>query len=73
MTQSAEYATTFALLDADGDGLISSAELHRLMSSLGEAVDDEQVRQAIAVMDLDGDGLISLPELAAYLESGTTG
>ena len=73
MTQPADYTSTFALLDADGDGLISTEELHRLMSSLGEPVNDDQVRHAIGVMDLDGDGLVSLPELTAFLESGATG
>ncbi len=73
MTQREEYASTFALLDADGDGLISAEELHQLMSALGAPVDDEQVRHAVSVMDADGDGLVSLQELADYLATPSAG
>jgi len=31
-----QYADSFALIDANGDGLISATELVRLMQALGE-------------------------------------
>ena len=73
MADSREYAETFALIDADGDGLISSAELIRLMKALGDDVTPEAADKAVELMDADGDGRISLPEFAAYLDSRAPG
>ena len=69
MTTTGDYATTFALLDTDGDGRISATELKALMLALGEDVTDEAAVEAVTIMDTDGDGLISLDELAGYLSS----
>ena len=65
-----EYAATFALIDADGDGKISAAELKNLMSVLGGGeISDEMAQHGVSTIDEDGDGLVSLPELADYLRS----
>jgi Ca2+-binding EF-hand superfamily protein len=64
-----DYAATFALIDADGDGRITAAEFQQLMTALGDPVGDDQAQHAITVMDADGDGQVSLEELAAYLTS----
>ena len=69
MTGTGDYATTFAMLDTDGDGRISATELKALMLALGEEVTDEAAVEAVAIMDTDDDGLISLEELAGYLGS----
>jgi Ca2+-binding EF-hand superfamily protein len=69
MSETGDYATTFALIDADGDGLISSSELKKLMEALGGEVTDEAATRAVEVLDTDGDGMVSLEELAAYLKN----
>jgi calmodulin len=69
MTSSADYKTTFELLDTDGDGLLSAAELKALMLVLGEDITDEAAVEAVRIIDQDGDDLISLDELAGYLSS----
>jgi len=69
VADTSEYAATFELLDADGDGRISAAELKNLMSALGEEITDEAAVEAVRVVDDDGDGLISIEELAEYLDS----
>jgi Ca2+-binding EF-hand superfamily protein len=69
MTDTSEYATTFALIDVDGDGLISAAELQSLMTKLGGDVSDEAAVHAVEVLDTNGDGLVSLEELSSYLGS----
>jgi Ca2+-binding EF-hand superfamily protein len=69
MVDTEKFATTFAMLDADGDGLISATELKELMASVGVEFDDETAAKGIEMMDQDGDGLVSLDELATYLSS----
>lgn len=69
MVDTSKYAATFELIDADGDGLVSAAELKELMTRLGDEVTDETAAQAVEIIDGDGDGLVSLDELAGYLES----
>jgi Ca2+-binding EF-hand superfamily protein len=64
-----EYAESFRLIDANGDGLISAGELVRLMQALGDEVTDDAATRAVELMDADGDGLISLEEFAGYLAS----
>ena len=69
MTDINSYADSFAILDADGDGKISSTELVQLMRGLGDDVTDDAAARAVELMDGDGDGLVSLEEFAGYLES----
>ena len=72
MADTSEYAATFQLLDADGDGRISAAELKNLMTALGEEITDEAAVQGVQVVDDDGDGLISLEEFASWMSSRTS-
>jgi Ca2+-binding EF-hand superfamily protein len=62
-----EYKATFELIDGDGDGFISAAELVRLFTALGEEVTEEQAQQIVAGADRSADGLISLEEFATYM------
>ncbi|MFD0888665.1 EF-hand domain-containing protein [Streptosporangium algeriense] len=62
-----DYATTFSIIDVDGDGLISAPELERLMEVLGQPLTPQGAAEAVARIDRDGDGLISLEEFAGYL------
>ncbi|MET8334118.1 EF-hand domain-containing protein [Streptosporangium canum] len=63
-----DYATTFKIIDVDGDGLISATEMTRLMEVLGQPITPEAAEAAIARIDMDGDGLISLEEFGGYLK-----
>ena len=67
MSDPSEYAATFALIDLDGDGLITVSELQSLMASLGAELSDDFATHAVEVIDTNGDGLISLDELTSYL------
>jgi Ca2+-binding EF-hand superfamily protein len=66
VTDTNSYADSFRILDADGDGKISAAELVTLMRRLGDDVTDEAAAKAVDLMDADGDGLISLDEFATW-------
>jgi Ca2+-binding EF-hand superfamily protein len=70
MVDTAKYAATFELVDSDGDGLVSSDELHRLMQVLGREITEAQTAEILAKLDTDGDGKVSLEEFASFLEAG---
>ncbi|WP_433471827.1 EF-hand domain-containing protein [Spirillospora sp. CA-142024] len=63
-----EYKATFELVDVDGDGYISTAELKNLMVKLGQDVADTRVVEVVVAADANRDGKISLEEFAALME-----
>lgn len=67
MVDTERYAASFAMLDRDGDGRVTSSEFKELMGTLGVTFTDENAAKAIEMMDTDGDGLVTLEELALYL------
>ena len=67
MSETSEYAATFELVDADGDGRISAEELVSLMDRLGGQVTRERAEALISAMDSDGDGLITLEEYTRFM------
>ncbi|WP_018656377.1 EF-hand domain-containing protein [Actinomadura flavalba] len=69
MADPEQYRATFELVDADGDGQISPAELKNLMSALGQEISDTRAVEVVVQADADRDGKISLPEFAALMES----
>ena len=73
MSGTNDYAATFAMIDIDGDGLITAPELQQMMVSLGADVREEFAEHAIQVIDTDGDGLVSLAELTAFLDEPSPG
>lgn len=62
-----EYKITFGLVDTDGDGKISAAELVHLMEVLGQPITLESAQVSLAKLDQDGDGLIDVEEFGAFL------
>ena len=70
MTDTNRYADSFRLLDADGDGKVSAAELIQMMRNLGENVTEEAATKAVEIMDSDGDGL-RLPGGVLHLPVGS--
>ncbi|RKS73470.1 calmodulin [Actinomadura pelletieri DSM 43383] len=63
-----EYRATFELVDVDGDGYISTAELRNLMSRLGQDITATRAVEVVVAADANGDGKISLEEFAALME-----
>ena len=50
-----DIAKSFNVFDIDGDGLITEDELQTTMSSLGDPMNEKEVKAMIAEADLDGD------------------
>ncbi|GAA2592563.1 EF-hand domain-containing protein [Actinomadura fulvescens] len=63
-----DYRAAFEMVDVDGDGYISKAELENLMRALGQAITSTRAVEVVVQADADGDGKISLAEFAALLE-----
>lgn len=63
-----EYRATFELVDVDGDGYISTAELKNLMSRLGQGISETRAVEVVVAADANHDGKISLEEFAALME-----
>lgn len=51
--------STDRVFDKDNNGLISSTELRRVMTNLGEKLTEEEVEDMIKEADMDGDGMVN--------------
>ncbi|MDL4776955.1 MULTISPECIES: EF-hand domain-containing protein [Thermomonosporaceae] len=67
MADVSEYKATFELLDADGDGYLSTAELKNLMRALGQEITDTRAVEVVVAADQNHDGKVSLEEFAALM------
>jgi len=57
-----ELLEAFSVFDKDGNGFIDQDELTHVLASLGEELDEEQVKEMMRQADKDGDGLVSFEE-----------
>ena len=57
----------FRVLDKDGNGFISAAELRHVMTHLEEKLTDEEVDEMIREADIDGDGQINYEEFVKVM------
>ena len=69
MADVSEYKATFDMVDIDGDGYISPAELRQLMSALGQEISNARAIEVVVEADRTRDGLLSLEEFAEYMEA----
>lgn len=49
----------YRVFDKDGNGVISSTELRRVMTNLGEKLSEAEVEDMIKEADIDGDGMVN--------------
>uniref|UniRef100_A0A0A9CI04 EF-hand domain-containing protein n=1 Tax=Arundo donax TaxID=35708 RepID=A0A0A9CI04_ARUDO len=61
------------VFDADGNGVITPAELARVLRGLGEAATVAQCRRMIRCVDRNGDGLVSFDEFKLMMAGGGGG
>merc|ERR1719410_3246131 len=62
-----ELSEAFKVFDRDGNGFISSAEVHLVMTNLGEKLTDEEVSEMDRAADVDGDGQINYDEFVKMM------
>ncbi|CAH2224289.1 calmodulin [Pelobates cultripes] len=59
----------FRVFDKDGNGYISGAELHHVMTSLAEKLTDEEADEMVRESDIDGDGQVNYEEFVQKMIS----
>ena len=64
-----EIREAFRVLDKDGDGLISAAELRQVMTDLGEILTDDEIEEMIKEADTNGDGQVNYEEFITLMTS----
>jgi len=62
-----EMRAAFSVFDRNNSGSISASELRDVMLSLGEALNDEELRELMCENDVDGDGEISYEEFVQMM------
>ena len=60
--QAEELKKAFAVMDTNGDGVVTKDELKSLLKGLGEDVNDDVVDEMIKMADENGDGKIQFQE-----------
>ena len=63
-----ELKKEFDLIDRSGKGSISADDLKRVMTAIGEAVTDEDIKNMIDEADLNTDGVVDFPEFAKMMQ-----
>ncbi|TYZ58870.1 hypothetical protein PybrP1_000506 [[Pythium] brassicae (nom. inval.)] len=64
-TEIVELKKQFMAIDADGNGVITVAELADALRSMGHGMIEEEVTELLKGIDIDGDGLVDYPEFLA--------
>ncbi|XP_057791535.1 probable calcium-binding protein CML27 [Salvia miltiorrhiza] len=67
-----ELREAFDLYDKDKNGMISAAELHSVLCSLGEKCSVEDCQRMISSFDVDADGFINFQEFNKMMTGNTS-
>eukprot|EP00055_Hartaetosiga_balthica_P008048 m.28811 g.28811 ORF g.28811 m.28811 type:complete len:157 (-) comp6092_c0_seq1:249-719(-) len=62
----------FKKIDQDGSGTISTVELTRYLTNIGDSLSKEEMAELIKDFDGDGDGEISYKEFVSFITGGVT-
>lgn len=60
-----ELKNQFMAIDADGNGVITVAELADALRTMGHGMIESEVTELVKGIDIDGDGLVDYPEFLA--------
>ena len=64
-----ELREVFRVLD-DGSGSISAAQLHQMMTNLGEKLSDEEIGEMLCEADIGGDGQVNYQQFVSVMMGG---
>lgn len=64
-TEIVELKNQFMAIDADGNGVITVAELADALRTMGHGMIESEVTELMKGIDIDGDGLVDYPEFLA--------
>merc|ERR1711976_1041404 len=64
-----ELKEAFSIFDRDGSGQIDAAEFRHVMTTMGEALTDQQMDEMMAQFDSDGDGKVAFEEYVKCMMS----
>ncbi|KAJ6748997.1 CALCIUM-BINDING PROTEIN CML26-RELATED [Salix purpurea] len=64
-----ELRDAFNLYDQNGDGLITTAELHKVLTRLGMTCKVDECVKMIKNVDSDGDGCVNFEEFQTMMAS----
>nr|XP_034324176.1 calmodulin-beta-like isoform X1 [Crassostrea gigas]XP_034324177.1 calmodulin-beta-like isoform X1 [Crassostrea gigas] len=62
-----QYLEAFRVFDQDGNGFISPTELQSVMTSLGETLSEEEIKDMIQEADMDRDGQVNYTEFVKVM------
>ena len=68
-----EFRAAFRVIDKDGNGFISAADLSHMMTNIGENLTDEEVNEMIREADIAGDGHVNYEEFVTMMTSDGSG
>lgn len=68
-----ELKEAFELYDINKNGLISSAELHQILTQLGEICTEADCVKMIQTVDSDGDGYVNFEEFKSMMSNTSKG
>lgn len=66
-----ELREAFDLYDQDSNGLISAAELHQILTRLGESCSVDDCTKMIKSVDSDGDGYVNFEEFKKMMSNSS--
>lgn len=64
-----ELRDAFEIFDLDGNGAISTDELHRVLRNLGEESSMEDCEKMIRGVDCDGNGMVDFEEFKTMMSA----
>lgn len=67
-----ELRKAFEHFDHDHDNVISATDLRQVLSSVGEALSDDELNELIVGIDVQGNGSIQLGNFINYMMSSST-
>ncbi|XP_067665263.1 uncharacterized protein [Haliotis asinina] len=57
----------YRIVDVDGDGVVTAADIYKLMLAIGEIISDDELMHMLKMVDSDGDGRITFEDFRKFI------